>query len=226
LLRHVRRRLVVSCRRPYSVIHRKKTSDIALSFGYSPISSLEVFMKRIFLALTACLAFALTGVAQQSPADAPASKEDVQKYLDVMHSREMMTKMMDAMSKPMHQMMHEQYLKDKDKLPPDFETRMNKVMDDYMKNLPFDEMLQAMIPAYQKHLTKGDINGLVAFYSSPTGQKLIQELPAITAEAMQSMMPLMRRQIDVMNARMQEQVAQIIKESSVKPAAKSQASPN
>jgi uncharacterized protein len=183
-------------------------------------------MKRIFLALTACLVFALTGVAQQSSADTPATKEDVQRYLDVMHSREMMTKMMDAMSKPMHQMMHEQYLKDKDKLPADFEERMNKVMDDYMKNLPIEEMLQAMIPAYQKHFTKGDIDGLVAFYSSPTGQKVIQELPAITAEAMQAMMPLMRKQIDVMTERMQEQVAQMKKESGVKPAAKSQAAPN
>jgi hypothetical protein len=183
-------------------------------------------MKRILLALTACLVFALSGVAQQSPADAPATKEDVQKYLEVMHSREMMAKMMDAMSKPMHQMMHEQYLKDKDKLPADFEARMNKIMDDYMKNLPIEEMLQAMIPAYQKHLTKGDIDGLVAFYASPTGQKLLQELPAITAEATQSMVPLMRKQIDIMSERMQEQVAQMKKESGVKPPAKSPASPN
>jgi hypothetical protein len=183
-------------------------------------------VKRIFLALTTCLVFAVTGIAQQSAADAPATKEDIQKYLEVMHSREMMTKMMDAMSKPMHQMMHEQYLKDKDKLPADFEARMNKIMDDYMKNLPVEEMVQAMIPAYQKHFTKGDVDGLVAFYSSPIGQKVIQELPAITAEAMQSMMPLMRKQMDVMTHHMQEQVAQMIKESGVKPAAKSQASPN
>jgi uncharacterized protein len=183
-------------------------------------------MKRIFLALSATFVFTMSVLAQQSHSDAPATKEDVQKYLEVMHSREMMTKMMEAMSKPMHQMLHEQYLKDKDKLPPDFEERMNKVLDDYMKNLPLEEMLQAMVPAYQKHFTKGDIDGLVAFYSSPTGQKVLQELPAITAEAMQSMMPLLRKQMDAMTVRMQEQVAQMIKESGVKPAAKSQASPN
>jgi uncharacterized protein len=183
-------------------------------------------MKRIFLALTASLVFALTGVAQQSLADAPATKEDVQRYLDVMHSREMMTKMVDAMSKPMHQMMHEQYLKDKDKLPADFEQKMNKIMDDYMKNLPIEEMLQAMVPAYQKHFTKGDIDGLVAFYSSPTGQKVIQELPAITAEAMQSMMPLMRKQIDAMTARVQLEVAQMIQASKAKSGSDLKASPN
>jgi len=59
-------------------------------------------MKRIFLALAVCLFFAMTGVAQQSPADAPATREDVQRYLDVMHSREMMGQMVEAMSKPMH----------------------------------------------------------------------------------------------------------------------------
>lgn len=183
-------------------------------------------MKRLIIVMTACLAFAGAGAAQQTAADAPATKEDIQKYLEVMHSREMMAKMVDAMSKPMHQMMHEQYLKDKDKLPPDFEARMNKIMDDYMKDLPFDEMLQAMVPAYQKHLTKGDVDNLVAFYSSPTGQKLIKELPAISAEAMQAVMPLIRQRMDAVSQRVQDEMAQIMRDSQSKPANKSQASPN
>src|SRR5258708_21506341 len=96
-------------------------------------------MKRIFLALAASLVFVISGLAQQSTADAPATKEDVQKYLEVMHSREMMAQMVEAMSKPMHQMIHEQYRKDKDKLPADFEARLNKMMDDSMKAFPWDE---------------------------------------------------------------------------------------
>ena len=114
-------------------------------------------MKRIFLALAASLVFVISGLAQQSPADTPATKEDVQKYPEVMHSREMMAKTMDAMSKPMHQMMHEQFLKDKDRLPADFEERMNKIMNNSLKNMPVDELLESMIPVYQKHLSKGDI---------------------------------------------------------------------
>jgi hypothetical protein len=183
-------------------------------------------MKHFMIVMAACLALASAGAAQQTAADAPATKEDVQKYLEVMHSREMMTKMMEAMSKPIHQMMHEQYLKDKDKLPSDFEERMTKKFDDYMNSLPLEEMLQAMVPAYQKHLTKGDIEGLVAFYSSSTGQKLIKELPAITAEAMQAVMPIVRQKIDAMSQRMQQEVAQIVKDSKSKPAEKLQATPN
>src|ERR1700739_2092538 len=121
-------------------------------------------MKLRILATILFLSTGLTCAAQQNAADAPATKEEIQKYLQVMHSREMMTKMVDAMSKPMHQMMHEQYLKDKDKLPADFEARMNKMMDDMMKSFPWNEMLDAMVPVYQKHLTKGDVDALVVFY--------------------------------------------------------------
>jgi len=183
-------------------------------------------MKHIFLALSASFVFAMSGLAQQSPADAPATKEDVQKYLEVMHSREMMAQMVEAMSKPMHQMIHEQYRKDKDKLPADFEARLNKMMDDSMKAFPWDEVFQAMVPVYQKHLKKGDIDSIVAFYSAPTGQKLLKEMPAMMAEAMQAMMPLLRKQMDAMKDRVQEQTAQMLKESSVKPGEKSKASPN
>jgi hypothetical protein len=170
-------------------------------------------MKRMLLVPVLLLGIAGCVSAQQNPADAPATKEDVRQYLQIMHSREMMAKMADAMSKPMHQMMHEQYLKDKDKLPADFEARMNKMMDEMFKSFPWDEMLDAMVPVYQKHLTKGDVDALMAFYSTATGQKLIKEMPEITGEAMQEMMPLMRRSMDQMTHRMQEEVAAMVRES-------------
>jgi hypothetical protein len=161
-------------------------------------------------------------LAQQSPKDAPASKEDVQRYLEAMHSRELMSQMIDAMMKPMHQMLHEQYLKDKNKLPADFEPRMNKLVDDYMKSFPWDEMLQSMVPVYQKHFTKGDIDAIVAFYTAPTGQKLLKEMPEIMAESMQTMMPLLQKQMASMQERVEQEVAAMLNESrpSAKPAEK------
>jgi hypothetical protein len=56
----------------------------------------------------------------------------------------------------------------------------------------------------------------VAFYSTPTGQKLMRELPEITAEAMQTAMPLLRKNIETMNQRVQEEVAAMVKESGTK----------
>jgi uncharacterized protein len=177
-------------------------------------------VKRLLLAIALCVAFCSsifcpTVLAQQSD-DTPATKEDIQRYFEVTHSRDMANKMMDAMLKPLHQMMHEEYLKNKDKLPEDYEDRMSKRMNEMFKNMPFDEMMQAMIPTYQKHFTKGDIDSLLAFYSSPTGQKLLRELPAIVAESMQSMMPIMRKYAEGMQEQLQQETAELIKQSEKK----------
>jgi len=183
-------------------------------------------MRRLIPGLVLALFCAVTGWAQQSATDAPATKEDVQRYLDVIHSREMMTQMVEAMVKPMHQVIHEQYMKDKDKLPADFEARMNKMLDDSMKSFPWDEMMQAMVPVYQKHFSKGDIDAIVAFYSAPTGQKMLKEMPAMMSEAMQSMMPIVRKQMDAMTERVQQEIAQTLNGSNAKPSEKRQTTPN
>ena len=174
-------------------------------------------LKRIFVSAILCFVLGCVSFAQTG-SDAPASKEDVERYLNAVHSHEMMKQMMAAMSKPMHQMVHEQFMKDKDKLPADFEQRMTKIMDDMTNDMPFDEMLDAMIPAYQKHFTKGDIDALIAFYSAPTGQKMLREMPSIMADAMESMQPIMRRAIDKMTNRVQDEMAEMIKESEQKSA--------
>jgi len=170
-----------------------------------------MFMKRFLVAAILCVSFAYSGLAQDTGANAPASREDVERYLQAVHSHDMMQKIMETMAKSMQQMTHERYLKDKDKLPPDFEARTNKMMNDMMKDMPFDEMMQAMVPTYQKHFTKGDIDALVAFYTSPTGQKLLRETPAITGEAMTAMMPILRQHMDAMSRRLQQQTDEMMK---------------
>ena len=169
-------------------------------------------MKRLLLLFAFYSAFALNLTAQQSN-DSPASREDVEKYLQVAHSSDMMKQIIQAMSKPMHEMIHQQAMKDQDKLPPDFEAHMNQIMDDMLNTMPFDEMLQAMVPVYQKHFTHGDLEQLTAFYATPVGQKILREMPAISAEAMQSMMPIMQKQVQVMQERIRQEVARATRPS-------------
>ncbi len=87
-------------------------------------------------------------------------------------------------------------------------------------------MLQATIPVYQKHWTKADVDAMVAFYSTPTGQKMLKELPATMAEAMQAITPIMRKRMDAMTERVHQEVAQMVKDSKTKPGGSSQATPN
>jgi uncharacterized protein len=174
-------------------------------------------MKRFLIAITLCVAFCSAALAQQTDPDAPASAADIQTYLETMHSHDMMKQMMQAMSKPTHQMVHEHYLKSKDTLPADFESQMNKITDDTLAAMPMDEMMQAMVPVYQRHLSKRNVDDLIAFYSSPTGQKMLKEMPGIMAEAMQIVMPMMTKQMDAMKQHIDEQVYELTKKSEKTP---------
>ncbi len=174
-------------------------------------------MKRFLLATTLCALLAAVGAAQQRDGDKPATKEDVERYLEVTHARDMMKRVMDVMAKQMHQMEHDQVSKNAANLPPDSEARINKMTDDMLKDFPVEEMLQATIPVYQKHWTKADVDAMVAFSSTPTGQKMLKEFPATMAEAMQAITPIIRKRMDAMTERVQQEIAQMVKDSKTKP---------
>ncbi len=169
-------------------------------------------MKRLPGILVLCFLSATACVAQQAAADQPATKQDIERYLEVMHTRDLMKSIMDTMSKQMRQILHEQ-LQKMPNLPLDFEEQMNQRNDEMLKNFPVEELLQATVPVYQKHFTKGDIEALIAFYSGPTGQKLLKEMPAITQEAMQASMGVMRKFMDQAMRQVQERIAQLQKNS-------------
>jgi len=182
-------------------------------------------MKRFAFAVLACLLFASISFAQQSAADGPASKEDIEKYLDAMHYPDLMKSTLDAMTKQMHQMTHAQ-LEKQPNLPPDFEARMDKTMDDMIKDFPIDDLLQAMIPAFQKHLTKGEVDALTAFYSAPTGQKILKEMPSMTADAMQAASGIMQKMMAKMQDRLQNELAQAVKGADGNSKPQPQSTPN
>jgi hypothetical protein len=174
-------------------------------------------MKRPALVLLACLFFASISLAQQNDANAPASKADIEGYLDALHSRDMAKNMMATMATQMQKMIHEQIEKQSN-LPPDFEARIDKTMNDYWKDLPVDDIIDVMIPVYQKHLTKGDVDILIAFYSGPTGQKVLKEMPAIMSESMQAASGIIQKMMAKVMQRVDDEIAQVQKANDGKPA--------
>jgi hypothetical protein len=182
-------------------------------------------MKRPALVLLACLLFASISFAQQNDANAPASKADVERFLDAVHTRDMTKSMMNAMTVQMHKMVHEQVLKQPN-LPADSEERLNKLTDSVYKEMPVDELIDVMIPVYQKHFTKGDMDALVAFYSSPTGEKMVKEMPAIMSESMQAASGILQEMMAKMTQRVNDEIAQMQKSDDGKSNKPSPSTPN
>lgn len=59
-----------------------------------------------------------------------------------------------------------------------------KFWDDFMKEVKGEDLVNLVIPIYDKHFSHEDIKGLIAFYESPVGKKFVSKLPAITQESM------------------------------------------
>lgn len=144
--------------------------------------------KRLLPVVLALCAIAIaTPLVAQS--EAPATREDVLKLFDVMKIHEQMTAVMTTVAAQQRSMMHESMRKHFPQITDQELARLDNFTSETMKDLPIEGMLDDMIPVYQKHLSKGDVGAMSAFYSSPTGQKLLHEMPAMTAESMQAAGP-------------------------------------
>jgi uncharacterized protein len=151
-------------------------------------------MKRCcLLVLLWVLAVVPYGFAQ---ADAPASREDVLQLFDTMKIREQMTMVMESVAKQQHTMLRDTMRKRFPQITDQELAHLDQFSADIIKDLPIDGMLDDMIPVYQKHLTKADVDAMGAFYASATGQKLLKEMPAMTAESMQAARPRIQAMMD------------------------------
>ncbi len=155
-------------------------------------------MKRVLIVFAglALNAFAFSTLALAQNADDPASRDDVILLLRTMHSHDMMRRTMEVQSASMQKLFHDMILKDTGKVPPDFDARFKKAMTDMLNGMPTDDLVQAMIPAYQKHFTQGDITAMNAFYSSPVGEKVLEELPDVMRDGMEAALPLLSKYLD------------------------------
>ena len=53
-------------------------------------------------------------------------------------------------------------------------------------NLETNELADRAIPIYDRHYSSSEIKELIRFYETPVGQKLLKELPAVSAELQQA----------------------------------------
>ena len=47
-----------------------------------------------------------------------------------------------------------------------------------------DQLVNLILPIYQKHLTEKDLLGVIAFYETPVGKKYAEKTPLLTQESM------------------------------------------
>jgi hypothetical protein len=143
----------------------------------------------------------MVGLSDAQDAVAP-SREEVLKFLDVLRIKPQLTQYFEGVAKQAKLGAEEGF---KQKIPDATRAQLAQVdqfAEGLFKEMPIDEMIDAMVPIYQKHLTKEDLGAILAFYSSPVGQKLQREQPAMMQEGMQVGGEIGRRRLTTMMQKM------------------------
>ena len=121
--------------------------------------------KRLFVGLL--FAFSLIATPAYSE---PASPESIRKLMESTGAGEVGVQVINQMLPAMKQLVPN--------APEEF-------WQDFMAEINADEMIDLVIPIYQKYLTEEDIQAINAFYNTPEGKKLIRVQPLIIQESMQ-----------------------------------------
>ena len=120
--------------------------------------------KNIIISILFSLLFISTSAFAQQ-----ASKQSVQKLMHNTGAGNMGVQIMNQMLPALKKMV------------PD---APEKFWSDFMAEVNPDDMINLVIPVYQKYLSEADIKAMNKFYSSPTGRKLIHVQPMIMRESM------------------------------------------
>jgi uncharacterized protein len=187
----------------------------------------------ILILLAASSAIAQQSVAEASqakktaasplPAGAP-TREDVLKLFDLLQINKTMDAVISATKQQSmeiaEQMIHEKMPEATPEQKKQFREMLDDVMREALGPAAINEMLEATIPVYQRHLTKADLDAMVAFYASPVGQKILHEQPAMVQESMEASAGIQQRIARSMFQKIDERVqkmAEAEKEHAKKP---------
>lgn len=144
-------------------------------------------------------------------ADAPTHNQ-IMKLVDLLQIRRNMALMMDGMKQAMKQGAEQAF---RERIPnptPKQLEALNGMVDDMMADMPLDEMVEAMVPIYRRHLSKTDVDEVIRFYSSAVGQKLLREQPQMIQEGMQAGMEIQQKRMDQMLAKIRARTEKMAEE--------------
>jgi uncharacterized protein len=164
--------------------------------------------RLIAIFLGMCMPAAFAQVTVSVANDNPASKEQIEKLFAVMEVRQQTHRMMDSMVEQMQAMTAATIRARYPQIKPAESAKLNKISDEVLRGMPLDAMLDDMVPVYQKYLNQSDVDAMIVFYQSPTGKKLISQMPQITQEAMQVSYRHMEKQVDEVMQKVEDLVKQ------------------
>jgi uncharacterized protein len=174
----------------------------------------------------------VAGASDQAPVSAipleqRATKEQLTKLFEVMRVRQQMDSILKMMPAMVEKQMQEQMKAIRAQMPGSGEMspKEQEAMEQFQKRImekalaayPFEDMISDMTGVYQRHVSRADADAFIAFYSSPAGQHLLDEQPAIMKEYMPMVMKRMSERQRDLAEEIAKEAAEMAKEFGATP---------
>lgn len=87
-----------------------------------------------------------------------------------------------------------------------FEEFLQTVMSDVREEMAAAEFIEDVVAVYQKYLTRSDLEQLLAFYRSPVGQKVLDLMPVMMQESMQTAQLRAQKKLPALTKKLEKRV--------------------
>jgi hypothetical protein len=126
-------------------------------------------LSRLSLPLCVLCCLLLVPVtSREAPATAPATKEArIRELMRITGMANLGTQILATTMGSMQKAMP--------KVPDEFWRRMSA-------EAKVEDLLERVVPVYSSHFTTAEVNEMIEFYSTPTGKKIISEMPGVVQE--------------------------------------------
>jgi hypothetical protein len=194
---------------------------------------------RAQIAVLIVVLFSFSALAQKQPAPAPpakantqtqtkptnaanagnvASREQIMKLLDLLQVPDSLALTLDAMKEQMKIGALQAFREKVENPSPEQINSVNAIVDDEFKKIGMEDLIKDVVPIYQKHLSRSDVEAVIRFYSSPVGQKIRREQPAMARESLQATAAGQRGKMELLLAKLDLRIEQLIQNEKKKTA--------
>jgi hypothetical protein len=151
--------------------------------------------------LKAALLF-LLAIQPAMAAETPASDQSIRELMEVTRSRQMLDATLAQVDQVMQQSMQQavagtELNAEQQKVMADMRGRIVALFKNEMK---WETLEPMFVEIYRKSLSQGDVDGMLAFYRTETGQAVINKMPLV----MQNTMVAMQARMASMTPKLQE----------------------
>ena len=168
-------------------------------------------LKRILIVLSVSCSVAFAAdppPARSSTTGNVPTEASIKQLLEVGQAHKLIDSMMDAFIKStMQQATQGQHVTPK--VQKDIDQRLAEMMAGTKEMLDWSKLEPLYVRVYQKSFSQQEVDGMTAFYKTPTGQAVLNKMPVVMQNTLNEMQQMMAPMIQRVKQAQQEIVAEI-----------------